>query len=175
VTDLDKAIVQLTVGKAFFACCSCRYLKVPCRDMKCMKLLCLQNIRFSKDGHFLSTRHGSARFGTRTDWNRYHHITSGVCRSPSSSHLHHAYWQMAEHRIFALHQKASGAFLVACCKTNAHVTVVSNNTRDCTTSSFVRGSLTAQPPQQCQDETKYWKRHVSMGATAGFLPFQLID
>ncbi len=41
VTELDRAIVQLTISAAFFACCSCKYLKVPRRDMKCTKLLCL--------------------------------------------------------------------------------------------------------------------------------------
>ena len=29
VSELDKAISQLTIGAAFFACCSCEYLKVP--------------------------------------------------------------------------------------------------------------------------------------------------
>ncbi len=51
---MDKAIVQLTISAAFFACHSCEYLKVPCQDMKRMKLLCLQNIRFFKDEHLLS-------------------------------------------------------------------------------------------------------------------------
>jgi hypothetical protein len=57
-------------------------------------------------------------------------------------------------------------FLQHVAKINAHILVVSNNTRDCTTSSFDRGRPAAQPPQQCQDETKYGKQHVSMGATA---------
>jgi hypothetical protein len=52
VTDLDKAILQLTINTALFACCSCKYPKVPCRDMKCTKLLCLQ--MFSNDRHLLS-------------------------------------------------------------------------------------------------------------------------
>ncbi len=34
VTDLDKAIVQLTTIAAFFACHSCKYLKILCKDMK---------------------------------------------------------------------------------------------------------------------------------------------
>jgi hypothetical protein len=29
VTELDKSIAQLTIGAAFFACCSCDYSKVP--------------------------------------------------------------------------------------------------------------------------------------------------
>jgi hypothetical protein len=49
VTDLDKAIAQLTMSPAFFACCSCKYLNVPRRELKRTKLLCLQNISFFKD------------------------------------------------------------------------------------------------------------------------------
>jgi hypothetical protein len=54
VTELDKAIAQLTISAAFFACHSCKYLKVPWREMKRTKLLCLQNIRFFKEGQLLS-------------------------------------------------------------------------------------------------------------------------
>ncbi len=71
----------------------------------------------------------------------------------SNGSYHHAYWQMVEGRIFALHQKANGAVLAACCKTNAHVPVISNNTGDCTTSSFDQGPPAVKPLQQCQDET----------------------
>ncbi len=53
VTDLDKAIVQLTISAAFFTCHSCKYLNVPRREMKRTKLLCLQNIRFFKNKHLL--------------------------------------------------------------------------------------------------------------------------
>jgi hypothetical protein len=53
VTNLDKAIVQLTIGAVFFACRSCEYSKVPRREQKQTKLLCLKNIRFFKDGHLL--------------------------------------------------------------------------------------------------------------------------
>ncbi len=49
VTDLDKAIAQLTMSQAFFVCCSCEYWNVPRREMKRTKLLCLQNISFFKD------------------------------------------------------------------------------------------------------------------------------
>jgi hypothetical protein len=55
VTDLDKAVVQLTISTAFFACHSCEYLNVPRREMKRTKLLCLQNIRFFKGRHLLLT------------------------------------------------------------------------------------------------------------------------
>jgi hypothetical protein len=53
VTDLDKAIMQLTIGAAFFACRSCEYSKVPRREQKRTNLLCLRYIRFFKDGHLL--------------------------------------------------------------------------------------------------------------------------
>ncbi len=53
VTDLDKAIVQLTISAASFACPSCKYVNVPRREIKRTKLLCLQNIRFFKDRHLL--------------------------------------------------------------------------------------------------------------------------
>ncbi len=53
VTELDRAVAQLTISAAFFACSSCEYLKVPRREMKRTKLLCLRNIRFFKNGHFL--------------------------------------------------------------------------------------------------------------------------
>jgi hypothetical protein len=49
VTELDKAIVQITIGAAFFACFSCNYSKVPKREMKRTKLICLRNIRFFND------------------------------------------------------------------------------------------------------------------------------
>jgi hypothetical protein len=88
---------------------------------------------------------------------------------------HHAYWQMVEQHISTLHQKASGAVLPARRKTNAHIPVVLNNTGDCTTSSFDQGPPAAQPLQQCQDKTKYWRRHVLTGETAVFFLFQLID
>jgi hypothetical protein len=74
VTDLDKAIVKFTFNVIFFSCHSCKYLKIPHRDMKHTKLLGLQNIRFFKEGHLLSTTHWSVRFGTTTDWNKYNHI-----------------------------------------------------------------------------------------------------
>jgi hypothetical protein len=53
VTELDIALGQLTIGAAFFACRSCKYLAVPKREERRTKLLCLQNIRFIKDGHLI--------------------------------------------------------------------------------------------------------------------------
>jgi hypothetical protein len=53
VTELDIALGQLTIGAAFFACHSCKYLTVPKREERCTKLLCLQNIRFFKGGHLI--------------------------------------------------------------------------------------------------------------------------
>ncbi len=88
---------------------------------------------------------------------------------------HHAYWQMVKQRISTLHKKASEAVLTAHHETNAHIPVILNNTGNCTKSSFDQGPLAAQPPQQRQDKTKYWRRHVLTGATAVFFPFQLID
>ncbi len=52
-TELDIALGQLTIGAAFFACCSCKYLTVPKREERRTKLLCLQNIRFFKKGHLI--------------------------------------------------------------------------------------------------------------------------
>ncbi len=34
VTELDRVVAQLIISAAFFACCSCKYLKVPRREMK---------------------------------------------------------------------------------------------------------------------------------------------
>jgi hypothetical protein len=53
VTKLDKATVQLGIGAAFFACHSCKYLKVPRREMKCTKNMCLRNIRLFMDGQLI--------------------------------------------------------------------------------------------------------------------------
>jgi hypothetical protein len=54
VTELDKAITQLTIGATLFACCCCEYSKIPQREMKHTKQLCLRNIRFFKDRHLIS-------------------------------------------------------------------------------------------------------------------------
>jgi hypothetical protein len=62
VTELDKAIVQLTISAAFFVCCSYEYLRVPWREMKRTKLLCLQNIRFFKDGQLLLAPSDNLKF-----------------------------------------------------------------------------------------------------------------
>jgi hypothetical protein len=51
--ELDIALAQLTIGAAFFACCSCKYLIVPKMEERWTKLLCLRNIRFFKDGHLI--------------------------------------------------------------------------------------------------------------------------
>jgi hypothetical protein len=53
VTELDIALGQLTIGAPFFACRSCKYLTVSKREERHTKLLCLQNIRFFKDGHLI--------------------------------------------------------------------------------------------------------------------------
>jgi hypothetical protein len=53
MTELDIALTQLTIGAAFFTCRSCKYSIVPKTEEHRTKLLCLQNIRFSKDGHLI--------------------------------------------------------------------------------------------------------------------------
>jgi hypothetical protein len=53
VTELNKAITQLTVGAAFFACRSCEYSKVPRSKQKRTKLLTLKNVHFFKSGRQL--------------------------------------------------------------------------------------------------------------------------
>ncbi len=52
-TELDIALAQLTIGAAFFACCSCEYSIVPKREERLTKLLCWRNIRFFKNGHLI--------------------------------------------------------------------------------------------------------------------------
>jgi len=56
VTETDKSITQLTIGAAFFACRSCEYSKVPRREQKCTRLLCLRNVRFFRDGLLMPTQ-----------------------------------------------------------------------------------------------------------------------
>ena len=53
MTELDITLAQLTIGAAFFACRSCKYLIVPKTEERRTKLLCLQNIGFFKDGHLI--------------------------------------------------------------------------------------------------------------------------
>ncbi len=53
MTELDIVLAQLTIGAAFFACHSCEYSIVPKTEERWTKLLCLQNIRFFKDGHLI--------------------------------------------------------------------------------------------------------------------------
>ena len=62
VSELDRGVSQLTICAGFFACRSCEYLKVPRREMKRTKLLCLHNIRFFKDGRLLSTPSANLEF-----------------------------------------------------------------------------------------------------------------
>jgi len=62
VSELDRGVSQLTICAGFFACPSCEYLKVPRREMKRTKLLCLRNIRFFKDGRLLFTPSANLEF-----------------------------------------------------------------------------------------------------------------
>ena len=55
VTEMERAIAQLTIGAFFFACRSCEYLKVPQKEQRRTRLLCLRNIRFFKNGRLVST------------------------------------------------------------------------------------------------------------------------
>jgi hypothetical protein len=55
VSELDHAVTQLTIIAGFFACRSCEYSRVPKREQKRTKLLCLRNIRFFKDGRLIDT------------------------------------------------------------------------------------------------------------------------
>ena len=54
-TETEKSIAQLSIAAFFFACQSCEYLRVPQHEQRRMKLLCLLNIRFFKDGRLLSS------------------------------------------------------------------------------------------------------------------------
>jgi hypothetical protein len=62
VSELDKGVSQLTICGGFFACRSCEYLKLPRREMKRTKQLCLRNIRFFLDGRLLSTPSANLEF-----------------------------------------------------------------------------------------------------------------
>ena len=62
VSELDIGVSKLTICAGFFACRSCEYLKVPRREMKCTKQLCLRNIRFFTDGSLLSTPSANLEF-----------------------------------------------------------------------------------------------------------------
>jgi hypothetical protein len=62
VSELDRGVSQITICAGFFACRSCEYLKVPRREMKRTKLLCLRNIRFFKNGRLLSTPSANLEF-----------------------------------------------------------------------------------------------------------------
>ena len=62
VSELERSISQLTICAGFFACRSCEYLKVPRREMKRTKLLCLRNIKFFKDGRLLLTPSADLEF-----------------------------------------------------------------------------------------------------------------
>jgi hypothetical protein len=134
-------------------CINASIFGAPCRKQGSRK--CTPRLRAKQDGDALPLLRSSD--GNVSRWG------TGL--------YHHAYWQMVKQRISTLHKNASGAVLTARRKTNAHIPVVSNNTGNCTTSSFDQGPPAAQPPQQCQDKMKYWRRHVLTGATAIFSRF----
>ena len=72
VSELDHPLTQLTISAGFFACRSCEYSRVPRRDQKRTKLLCLRNIRFFREGHLIggysthdTADHWSVHYGFR--------------------------------------------------------------------------------------------------------------
>ena len=62
VSELDRAMTQLTISAGFFACRSCEYSRVPKRDQKRTKLLCLRNIRFFKEGRLITSPSADLEF-----------------------------------------------------------------------------------------------------------------
>jgi hypothetical protein len=126
VSELDRAIAQLTISAAFFACRSCEYLRLPQREMKCTKLLCLRNIRFFKDGHLTQTdyiapsdhdasismcnhRQCSSRLRAGGNWHALSLFRrrDGNVPSRGTSVHHHAHRQMVQRCILTPHSKAS--------------------------------------------------------------------
>jgi len=77
-------------------------------------------------------------------------------------------------QIFTLYSEAGGAVLESRRETNAHFSIISNDSRNRATSCFNRRPSAAEPPRQCRDETKYWRRQVTAGPATFFLTFQLI-
>ena len=62
MSELDRAMTQLTISAGFFACRSCEYSRVPKRDQKRTKLLCLRNIRFFKEGRLITSPSADLEF-----------------------------------------------------------------------------------------------------------------
>ena len=54
VTELQRAIIQLSIGAYFFACRSCEYLLVPQAEKRRTDILRIRNIRFFLNGRQLS-------------------------------------------------------------------------------------------------------------------------
>ena len=54
VTELQRAIIQLSIGAYFFACRSCEYLLIPQAEKRRTDILRIRNIRFFSDGRELS-------------------------------------------------------------------------------------------------------------------------
>ena len=59
VTELQRAIIQLSIGGYFFACRSCEYLQVPQAEKRRTDILRIRNIRFFSKGREMS--HGDPR------------------------------------------------------------------------------------------------------------------
>jgi hypothetical protein len=53
LTELQRAISQLTILAFFFAMRSCEYVKVPQHEKRRTDILCLRNLCFFKDGRLI--------------------------------------------------------------------------------------------------------------------------
>ena len=79
VTETNKTITQFTIGEAFFACRSCEYSsKVPRREQKCAKLLCLRKICFFKLG--ISCLHNLMIWNQQIAWPLHSTCTKTIRR-----------------------------------------------------------------------------------------------
>jgi hypothetical protein len=71
-----------------------------------------------------------------------------------------------------LRLEAGGAILVQCCHEDVDMLVVLTHPRHCSSTDFLGRLLSARSLWQCQDEEKYWRGQVTMGASV--LPLRLI-
>jgi hypothetical protein len=62
LTELQCAILQLTILVFFFATRSCKYVKVQQQEKQQTKILCLQKLRFFKNGWLVNHHNPSLKF-----------------------------------------------------------------------------------------------------------------
>ncbi len=62
ISELSIAVSQLTCLAIFFACRSCKYLKVPAADQCRTTILRLRNIRFFRDSELISHKNAELEF-----------------------------------------------------------------------------------------------------------------